>query len=281
MTRFKFSDQHIDEYNMRGLTVFRRILPPSLIRDLRRVCERGAEIVRQEKGTQVQRFQPVTDYDIDQKPFEDYENLPELREALSRVLSPDHTFWKLGVLINPQDLPWCTHWHRDARNFLDDTEWEFYTRSKEYFNQINCALYDDASTWLVPGSHLRGDQESEREAFTIFPPENGPDLEGKNYEERELLCLDYCEQMPGAQCVYLNPGDFALYRSSAWHLGNYTPYRKRATLHDGVMTPLAIEIWSQRMQKIEIPLEIVLQKHANAGRGLSALGNVLSGSSTH
>ena len=43
--------------------------------------------------------------------------------------------------------------------------------------------------------------------------------------------------MPGAVQLRLNAGDFALYRSSAWHLGNYVPYRKRATLHDFCGTP--------------------------------------------
>jgi hypothetical protein len=62
-------------------------------------------------------------------------------------------------------------------------------------------------------------------------------LEGKSYAERERACLEYCRSMPGAQQLYLEAGDFALYRASMWHLGNYVPYSKRATLHDGVLTP--------------------------------------------
>ena len=43
--------------------------------------------------------------------------------------------------------------------------------------------------------------------------------------------------MPGAVQLRLSAGDFALYRSSAWHIGNYVPYRKRATIHDFCGTP--------------------------------------------
>ncbi len=109
-----------------------------------------------------------------------------------------------------------------------------------YFNQLNCALYQDNSTWVVPGSHLRGDLPRERAAFPIRPI---PDLrlDGMTDEERERACLEYCQSMPGAVCLHLNAGDFALYRNTLWHLGSYVPYGKRATLHDVVDTPEFIE----------------------------------------
>ena len=106
----------------------------------------------------------------------------------------------------------------------------------DYFNQINCALYEDSCTWVVPGSHLRRDLPREVERFPDRPIP-GPDLEGKTYEERESICLDYCQSMPGAVQLRLEAGDFALYRNTLWHMGNYVPYKKRATLHDGPKTP--------------------------------------------
>ena len=42
--------------------------------------------------------------------------------------------------------------------------------------------------------------------------------------------------MPGAVQLHLDAGDFALYRNTLWHIGNYVPYRKRATIHDGALT---------------------------------------------
>jgi hypothetical protein len=52
-------------------------------------------------------------------------------------------------------------------------------------------------------------------------------------EQRELACLHYTRQMPGAVPVTLGAGDVAFYRAVGWHIGNYVPYTKRATLHDG------------------------------------------------
>ena len=87
-----------------------------------------------------------------------------------------------------------------------------------------------------PGSHLRPDLPRERAAFPHFPPRK-PEVDDLGYAQRERTCLEYCRQMPGAERLVLDAGDFALYRNSLWHIGNYVPYRKRATLHDSVRTP--------------------------------------------
>jgi ectoine hydroxylase-related dioxygenase (phytanoyl-CoA dioxygenase family) len=248
---FQFSDQHIDQYHTHGYTVFRSILPPSLIADLRRVTDRAREIAREKYGPQAQRLQPVFTYDLDPVPFEAFGELPPLRDAIARVLSPRHTFATrdlLGVLIEPAERPWCTKWHRDWRDNapgLDVAAWEAVFSDRNYFNQLNCALYQDSSTWVVPGSHLRDDLPRERGAISSRPAPD-PLPEGTN-EEREGANLDYCQSMPGAVCLHLDAGDFALYRNTLWHLGNYVPYCKRATLHDVVDTPQFIE-WRQRVK---------------------------------
>jgi hypothetical protein len=53
--------------------------------------------------------------------------------------------------------------------------------------------------------------------------------------------------MPGAVQVVLSAGDIAFYRSTAWHIGTYVPYVKRATLHDGFYGP-EDHAWRERMQ---------------------------------
>ena len=98
---FQFSDQHIEDYHRLGYTVFRGILPPSLIDDLRRVTDEARVIAREQHGPQTQRLQPVSAFDIDQQPFYDFRDLPELRDAVARVLTPQHTYGNealLGVL---------------------------------------------------------------------------------------------------------------------------------------------------------------------------------------
>lgn len=231
---FEFSDSHISEFYTYGYTVFRGILPPSLIRDLRRVTDKARGIAREKEGPQTQRLQPVEEFDLDLQPFHDFAELPELKDAVSRVLTPHHQYGKLnilGILLEPRDMPYCTPWHRDATNV-------FYANYHDanFYNQINCALYQDSCTWVVPGSHFRRDTPGELQ-HTLEHPEPGQGLEGKTAEERERICMEYCKSMPGAVCLHLNAGDFALYRNCMWHIGNYVPYIRRATLHDLVDTP--------------------------------------------
>lgn len=253
---FQFSEKHIEEYNTQGFTVFRGLVPPTLIDDLRRECDKGAAQVRAKSSGQAQRFQPISKFDVDQKPFQDYGELPELRDALARVLSPEHqpgTLDVLGVLIEPTELPWCTSWHRDWRDNmqgLDIAKWEKVLLDKDMFNQVNCALYEDTCTWVVPGSHARPDTPEE---IARFPQRgfSGPDLEGKSSAERERLSLEYCQSLPGAFRLLLDAGDYALYRNSLWHLGNYIPSKKRATLHDAVDTQKFIDWRAMTMEDIK------------------------------
>lgn len=262
---FQLSDRHIEAFHTQGYTVFEQILPPSLIGDLRRVTDRARELARAEHGGQAQRLQPVAEYDLDQRPFIDYAELPDLVDALARVLTPRHRHGDrdiFGVLLEPQDLPWCTAWHRDWRDNLAGLpldKWDAVFSDIDYFNQINCAVYDDDSTWVVPGSHLRRDLPREIERFPERPIRK-PDLEGRSAEEREAIGLEYCRSMPGAVQLYLNAGDFALYRNTLWHLGNYVPYKMRATIHDGAMTPEFTE-FLREMPKIAA-------KRREAGHGM-------------
>jgi len=154
----------------RSCTGVRTICPPAISGDLRRVTDRAREIARETHGPQAQRLQPGFAHDLDPQPFEDFGALPPLRDAIDRVLSPRHVFGTralLGVLIEPAEPPWCTKWHRDWRDNapgLDVAAWETVFHDPNYFNQLNCALYQDSSTWVVPGSHLRDDLPRERAA---------------------------------------------------------------------------------------------------------------------
>ena len=172
---FQFSESHIEEYERNGFTVFRGILPSSLIDDLRRVCDLGATIAREKSGGQSQRFQPVSSLEIDQQPFRDYSELPVLRDAVARVLTPTHAHGDLdllGVLIEPAADAYCTQWHRDWRDNVPSTdiaEFEKLSGNKLYFGQVNCALYEDSCTWFVPGSHARLDTPEEAALFPERP----------------------------------------------------------------------------------------------------------------
>src|SRR5687768_6258872 len=172
---FQFCESHVADYMTQGYTVFRAIIPASLIRDLRQVAEKGRQLARAEGGAQAQRLQPIASVDLDQRPFKDYAELPVLREALQKVIAPN--VWHgdldmLGILVEPEAAPWCTSWHRDitAESMgVDPEEFEYVRNKRTYFNQVNCALYDDTSTWYVPGSHLREDVPGETEHIGKCP----------------------------------------------------------------------------------------------------------------
>ena len=118
---FTLSEKHITDYHTTGCTIFRGIIPTSLISDLRRVSDKAREIARAETGSQTQRLQPVGAFDLDLKPFQDYGELPELNDAIYRVLTPRHTHAdtdRLGILLEPADYPWCINWHRDHRDHV-------------------------------------------------------------------------------------------------------------------------------------------------------------------
>ncbi len=255
---FTYSDRLREAFHQNGFTVFKKILPTSLIRDLRRVCLKAKELAREQSGPNSQRLQPVGKFEIDQQPFIDYADLPELVDAVQRVLTKRHRHGnreRLGILFEPAQSPWCTNWHRDWRDHMPpevfDSEfrqdWQEQMFDYDHCNQINCALYEDSCTWFVPGSTYRMEcLPGEWEAREAVPVSDLRTQGDRTPEEQERLCLNYCEGMPGAVRLNLDPGDFCLYRPVAWHLGNYAPHRIRATLHDTPMTPEVLQYIQER-----------------------------------
>jgi ectoine hydroxylase-related dioxygenase (phytanoyl-CoA dioxygenase family) len=224
-----------DAFLREGWTVFRGIVPSTLVADLRRVAEQARALARRLHGEQAQRLQPVLAHDLDRGPFRDYLALPALRDAVAAVLSPTHvhgTAAGLGLLLEPAHAPWGTGWHRDLRGHhaLPPGLWEERSRDLRYMNQTNCALYDDGCAWIVPGSHTRADTLEEASCPPLA-------LDGLDEVAAERALLAHARAMPGAMRLHLAPGDYALYRACMWHQGSYLPYQRRATLHDFVDTP--------------------------------------------
>lgn len=235
---FVYTERHRIEYERDGLTILRGLIPAALLADLRRETDKARVIARQQHGPQTQRLQPIYAYEeLNAQPFRDFLNLPGMQATVARVLGPDHHASNImGVLLEPERDAWCTHWHRDWGYNAPHVDIEAFFRNipnLRLFNQLNAALYDDHSLWVVPGSHNREDTPEERAPFPSIPPP-GPRLRGDMDEtEREQTCLDYVRSMPNAIPVALFAGDVAFYRACGWHIGNYVPYTKRATLHDG------------------------------------------------
>ncbi|MCX5662529.1 MAG: phytanoyl-CoA dioxygenase family protein [Planctomycetota bacterium] len=254
---FELTDAHHDEYHRNGFTIFRGIVPLKLLIELRREADKGRAIARARGGENTQRLQPLRNHqELDMTPFKEFANLPAINDALKAVVSPnifyglkdDDRLGALGVLYEPATRPWCTQWHRDWRDNapgLDIKLWQDRLLDPEMFNQVNCALYEDTCTWVVPGSHIRRDTSAEIRRFPERPIAGPAVPESASVEEAELICLGYTASMPGAVQAHLNPGDFMLYRNSLWHIGNYAPYKRRATIHDVIGSP-AFSQWFQK-----------------------------------
>lgn len=253
---FRFTDDLVHEYATRGVVVLRRILPISLVRDLRREADKGRDLAREFGGENAQRLQPIKKYAdwLSLAPFYDYAQFPPLVEACRKIIAPDviggGPDYRMGILYEPATRPWCTMWHRDfgpLQQRMNLKAWPAMRAMPEYFHQVNCALYEDACTWYVPGSHLRDDFPEELHLCRDYPWQIGMDQTQLDDVEVERFCRDYVGLMPRAERVILDAGDFMLYRNSGFHLGCYTPYKRRATLHDSIFTPAynkAIEKWN-------------------------------------
>jgi hypothetical protein len=254
----------INHYLSQGYLVFRGIIPPALLNDLRRQADIARDLGHEINGPQTQRIQPLDRYGdrLDLQPFRDYVELPALREAVDNLLGPGYTHGHLdimGLLIEPQDHPWHCGWHRDGvvevppagrtpevRATMDELWHDLRT-----FNQVNCALYADSCTWFVPGSHLRsfdlpGETQSTGDPAMSKAPEE------LSAAEAERFYLAHCQNMPGAVQVHLNAGDFMIYRNQGWHTGFYLPYQPRATIHDIIGHPdrdIVTKRWRQAQQE--------------------------------
>jgi hypothetical protein len=244
MSRSLVTEQMVHDYHTQGFAVLRGLIPPSLLRDLRREAEKGLPIARAKGGPDAQRLQPIKNHEpLDLGPFRDWAELPELVDALQKLVAPDA--WAggpehaMGVLYEPAERPWATAWHRDYGPFNKRIDWNVFRVMRtdyRYFHQINCALYADDSTWYVPGSFARDDFDAEHKICKDSPWQVGIEHKG-TAEEAERHCIDYVRSMPRSVCLHLCAGDLGLYRSHGLHLGFYTPYKKRATLHDWCFTP--------------------------------------------
>jgi hypothetical protein len=246
---FRITGEHIDQYYRDGFTIFRQLMPTSLVTEMREVASKARKIAFEQIGPQAQRLQPVQRYGLDIAPYRRLCDMDELNHALEAIfhrtdmncgwMDAERTDTRHGFLFEPSESPWCTQWHRDWRDNvpgLDIALWESRMLEWHMFNQVNAPLYEDGCTWVVPGSHLRRDLPAE---ITRFPqrPIKAPMTQGMSLAEAERACLDYTRSMPGATQAQLNAGDYMLYRSTLWHIGNYLPYKKRATLHDVMAGP--------------------------------------------
>ena len=271
----QFTEQHITDYYHHGYTIFRGILPPGLVEELRAAGDELHEISKRERGPENARSMSVAAVAGQLSPpalqaFRSYRELPALVDAVHGVLGHEHTMGELDNIVmffTYPVRPICQDWHRDIdegykgiADPADRAEFRLLKVDPAAFVQVNCALYSDTCLWYVPGSAGRFNTAGELAA--AGPSYNGieghgklidNELDGKSYAEQERMSLEYCQSMPGAVNVVLEAGDFCMYRPLGWHTGNYAPHRRRLTLHHHVLRPATQEWYSRWLKRWNEP----------------------------
>lgn len=241
---FQFQESMVDDFWSLGYTIFRGIVPGTLLRDLRSASDQAREVALAVNGPQAHRLQPIKKYAdrVDQKPFQDYCELPALADGVKRLLGDDFTHGHrhiMGILVEPKQHTWCQGWHRDGMVELTlegQHDPDVIACQQErwidpgWHTQINCAVYRDATLWYVPGSHRRmtdlaGEVQTPLNLLHKIPPETSE-------AEFERGCLEHARDFSGAEQILLEPGDFMIYRSNGWHCAHIVKYQPRATIHD-------------------------------------------------
>lgn len=237
-------------YREQGYAIFRGAVPPALVEDLRRTAEEARAVARRVGGPQAQRIHDLGQH-VDVTAVRAFAALPEFNAALRTLLTPRHALndaAKMTFLFEPAERCWATEWHRDWRDHMTPDQWERVYGGGRWermaadinmLNQLNCALYEDTSTWFVPGSAWRmADTPAERAHAASADRSAVENWKHERSEAaQEAFLHEYCAGMPGAVQLQLNAGDLVVYRNAAWHIGNYVPYRKRAALHCTPTTP--------------------------------------------
>lgn len=111
-------------------------------------------------------------------------------------------------------------WHRDVLQVPQDKLDEDWFTPEVFFNniQLNMCFFDDASLWVVPGSHNRAFTPGEAAAFGGTKHMTPAGVE-----------------MPGAIPVDLKAGQCVFYNNNIIHRGHNGRHEKRVTYHSAYL----------------------------------------------
>ncbi|KAJ6436879.1 phytanoyl-CoA dioxygenase [Purpureocillium lavendulum] len=138
------------------------------------------------------------------------EEILSIVRGLLQCTDDDLVMEIFNMLVRP-DSDFELRWHRDDIPAEATAEEEMERLSRPAFHaQYNFALWEDESLVLVPGSHKR--------------PRNNTERNAQPFEK----------VLPDQLVVKLGPGDIAFYNNNILHRGVYDSKKKRVTLHGSV-----------------------------------------------
>lgn len=217
-----------DQFDTQGFLRLKEAIPCHILKGLREGLDPLRE-ARDELGDRPTRYQTILEPKYYHPSFAEFLNLDITNRAAASIIGTDELMVAgLACLLGCAEHVVCK-WHRDTAS-MDPTELDLLLN--QYPNalvQTNCAVYDDVSLWVVPGSHQRGDTPEETAWSARFDELAfvGP------IQAAQAIDPDVFAGMPGAVNVRLKAGDCLLYNPLLWHAAEYRPEWKRCTLHGG------------------------------------------------
>lgn len=237
---FEFSERHAEEYYRRGYTIFRQVIPASLLADLRRACEQADPYIVYDESAPKVRSVAKLEGKLDLAPFRAYKSLEPLNLAYQKLLTGGHAPAALDeileVFFQPKDHTRCLKWHRDIRedgNAIDSEWFRKVNGTGKWFVKVNAPLYPDPCLFYMPYSNNRPNRPEELEVAERFSEIEAIEPEAPA-EIWDAAVMRYVYAMPGVEQLFLSPGDVAVYQPNAFHIGVYWPSVRRATLQDTV-----------------------------------------------
>ena len=137
---------------------------------------------------------------------------PQILDVIEALIGERLRYHLCTLLVSSERKPYHINWHRDSAPDGEVPLETLLSRLRSHV-QLNGALYEDETLYIVPGSHRRELTDAERAILQQTPK----------------------AAMPNQLAVKLEPGDIVFYNSSLLHKGHNRAGAKRQTLHYAVV----------------------------------------------
>ena len=138
---------------------------------------------------------------------------PQILDVIEALIGQRLKYHLCTLLVSSERKPYHINWHRDSAPDGEVPLETLRSRLRSHV-QLNGALYDDETLYIVPSSHRRELTDAERTVIRQTPK----------------------SVMPDQRIVKLKAGDIVFYNSSLLHKGCNLTDAKRQTLHYAVLT---------------------------------------------
>ena len=133
---------------------------------------------------------------------------PQILDVIESLIGARLRYHLCTLLVSPERKPYHINWHRDSARDGEVPREQLIAKLRSSA-QLNGALYNDETLFIVPGSHRREITDTERHIL-----QNSPQAD-----------------MPNQMAVQLKAGDIVFYNSSLLHKGYNRSGAIRQTLH--------------------------------------------------